>query len=159
MTKYLAPFLLVVFLAFALPLSVIPAAHAAEAAPAPKAEGKKGDADTSGGRFAGDPIYIHMTPMVLPVINDNGVEQLITLILDVQVTNFDAADAMHSNMPRVEDALMRALYGGFGEGSLRNGKLVDVAKVKSKAVAAVGEVIGVENVRDVLIQSVSQRLL
>jgi hypothetical protein len=134
------------------------------AAEAPKATDndangkKKGPDDTTGGRFAGDPIYIHMSPMVLPVINENGVEQLVTIIMDVQVKDFDAADQMHTNMPRVQDALMRALYGGLGAGVLRNGKLVDINKIKNKSVAAVGEVIGIENVHDVLIQGVSQRM-
>ncbi|MDR3448214.1 MAG: hypothetical protein P4M15_00420 [Alphaproteobacteria bacterium] len=121
---------------------------------------KKGGADDmSGGRFAGDPIYIHLAPMVLPVITDSGVEQLVTLVIDVQVKNFDAADDMHTNMPRVMDSLMRALYGGLGQGTLRNGKLIDPNKVKAKATAAVGEVIGVDNITDILIQSVSQRML
>jgi flagellar basal body-associated protein FliL len=115
--------------------------------------------DTSGGRFAGDPIYVHMPPMVLPIISDTGVEQLVTIILDVEVKDFDAADQMHANMPRVQDSLMRSLYGGLGQGSLRHGKLVDVAKVKNKAISSVGEIIGIDNVVDVLIQGVSQRML
>ncbi len=120
---------------------------------------KKKDDDVSGGRFQGDPIYVHIAPMVLPVINDTGVEQLVTIILDVQVKDFNAADDMHTNMPKVMDALMRALYGGLGQGALRNGKLVNVAKVKAKSIGAVGEVIGPENVRDVLVQGVGQRML
>ena len=36
-------------------------------------------------------------------------------------------------MPRVVMRLMGGLYGGLGQGSLRNGKLVDVTKVKAKA--------------------------
>ncbi len=144
--------------------------YAEEGASKSKEEPKKEDAKkddgknapppgVAGGRFAGDPIYVHVPPMVLPAINDKGVEQLITIIMDIQVKDFDAADDLHSNMPRVMDALMRGLYGGLGQGSLRNGKLVDVAKVKSKAIAAVGEVISPDKIADVLIQSVSQRML
>ena len=113
----------------------------------------------AGGRFAGDPIYVHVPPMVLPVINERGVEQLITIIMDIQVKDFDSADELHSNMPRVMDSLMRALYGGLGEGTLRNGKLADVSKIKSKAITAVGEVIPVDKINDVLVQSISQRML
>ena len=173
MKKSALPLLIGALFAFVVFLTgVVPRAFAQDAAPTDKTDASKpdtpksGDAkkkdgaeDVSGGRFAGDPIYVHIAPMVMPVINDKGVEQLVTLILDVQVKDFDAADAMHSNMPRVQDALMRALYGGLGQGTLRNGKLVDVTKVKNKAVAAVGEVIGADNVRDVLVQSVSQRML
>jgi len=156
-------FFVLAFLSFmALQLPMAPQAWAAEEAPAAKGgekDDKKKDDDVSGGRFAGDPIYVHISPMVLPVIGDNGVEQLVTIIFDVQVRNFDAADNMHSNMPKIMDSLMRSLYGGLGQGVLRNGKLVNVAKVKNKAIAAVGEVIGPENVTDVLVQGVAQRML
>jgi flagellar basal body-associated protein FliL len=119
---------------------------------------KKGPENVSGGRFAGDPIYVHMDPMILPVISDQGVEQLVTIVIDIEVKDFDAADDMHTKMPKVRDALMRALYGGLGKGNLRNGKLVDVNKVKVKAAAALREVMG-DGIRDVLIQGVSQRML
>jgi flagellar basal body-associated protein FliL len=122
-------------------------------------EGKKAPADVSGGRFAGDPVYVHLNPMILPVITDAGAEQIVTLQITIQVKDFDAADAVHSNMPKVMDALMRALYGGLGNGNLRNGQLIDVSKVKNKAIAAVGQAIGPKNVRDVLIEAVAQRKL
>ena len=130
-----------------------------------KAEGgeskKKGNANDniSGGRFAGDPIYVHIAPLILPVINNDGVEQLVTILLDVQVMDFDAAEKMHADMPRVMDALMRSLYGGLGDGALRNGNLVNVGRVKNKAIAAVSEVISRDKVKDVLVQGVSQRML
>jgi hypothetical protein len=95
---------------------------------------------------------------VLPAIDDNGVEQLVTIIFDVQVKDFDAADDMHANMPRVMDSLMRALYGGLGQGSLRSGKLANINKIKNKAIDAVGEVLGKDKVLDVLVQGVSQRM-
>ena len=124
-----------------------------------EASKKKGSADISGGRFAGDPVYVHIAPMVLPVITDEGVEQLVTVIVDVEVKDFDVADNMHTNMPRVQDALMRALYGGLGQGSLRNGNMVDVNKIKAKATAALNEVLGAESIREVLIQGIGQRML
>lgn len=128
------------------------------AEPSSKDKKKEGDQDISGGRFKGDPVYVHLSPMVLPIIADNGVEQLVTIQIDVEVKDFDVADNIHTNMPKVRDSLMRALYGGLGAGSLRNGKLVDVTRVKNKAFAALNETIG-SGVVDVLIQNVAQRML
>ena len=82
-----------------------------------------------------------------------------TIRFDVQVKDLDTADDMHANMPRVMDALLRALYGGMDEGTLRNGKLANVSKVKDKAIEAVGEVVGIDKIIDVLVQGVSQRML
>lgn len=122
-------------------------------------KGKKKPEGVVGGRFAGDPIYVHIAPMVMPVISDAGVEQLVTIVLDIEVKDFDTADNLHSNMSKVMDALMRGLYGGLGQGSLRKGKLVDVAKVKTKATLALREVLGEDSIKNVLVQGVSQRML
>jgi len=123
-------------------------------------KGKGGGTEgVSGGKFAGDPVYVHLSPMVLPVISESGVEQLVTIQIDVEVKDFDAADKMHTNMPRVMDALMSGLYGGLGQGSLRKGKLVDVSKVKAKATAALDHVMGDGDIKNVLVQGVSQRML
>ena len=125
-----------------------------------KEGGKKGGDDTTmGGRFAGDPIYVRIPPMVLTAITDEGVQQFVTIQVDIEVKDFNAADEMHSNMPRVKDALMRALYGGLGDGSLRKGKVVDIEKVKAKATTALKNAMGEENIKNVLIQGVSQRML
>lgn len=125
-------------------------------------EGEKKDAkpkDVTGGRFEGDPVFVRMEPFILPVISESGAEQIVTLRIDLEVKDLDVADEIHSSMPRVRDAIMRALYGGLEQGSLRNGKLVDVNKVKSKALRAIGEVIPAEGIRNVLIQGVAQRML
>ena len=119
---------------------------------------KKAPDGISGGRFAGDPLYVHLAPMVLPIITENGAEQLVTIVIDIQVKDFDTADALHTQMPRVMDTLMRVLYGGLGQGTLRNGKMVDVSKVKAKATAALVQTMG-DGITDVLIQGVSQRHL
>ena len=125
--------------------------------------GEKGKDDKdgviSGGRFKGDLIYVHIQPMVVPVINENGAEQIVTMIIDLQVKNFEAADTMHSNMPRVQDAILRTLYSGLGHGTLKKGHIVNIAKTKAKIHAAVELALGQDLVDDVLIQGVAQRML
>jgi flagellar basal body-associated protein FliL len=123
-----------------------------------KEGGKKKDDDISGGRFAGDPVYVHITPLMLPVISDEGLQQLVTVVIDVEVKDFDTADMMHTNMPRIRDALMRSLYGGLGQGTLRNGKLINVTKIKTKATVALNEVVGNNGIKEVLVQGVAQRM-
>lgn len=117
------------------------------------------DGVISGGRFAGDLIYVHMQPMIVPVINENGAEQVVTLMIDFQVKDFDAADTIHSNMPKVQDAVFRALYGGLGKGSLKNGHLVNIPKIKEKLLVAVRDALNKDLINEVLIQGVAQRML
>ncbi len=45
----------------------------------------KGPKDVSGGRFAGDPVFIHMDPLILPVISDKGVEQIVTIQMSLEI--------------------------------------------------------------------------
>jgi hypothetical protein len=97
--------------------------------------------------------------MVLPVITDNGAEQIVTLVIDIEVKDFDTADNLHTQMAKVNDSLLRGLYGGLSEGDLRNGKIVNIGKVKNRATAAIGAVVGKDNIRDVLIQGIAQRVL
>jgi flagellar basal body-associated protein FliL len=164
------PLVLTLMLFTTLLVAVTPLSVRAEDEPAAKSDSKKGggeegdskkksSGDVTGGKFEGDPIYVHLEPMILPVITDKGAEQIVTLIIDVEVRDFDVADQMHTDMPRVRDSLMRALYGGLGEGSLRDGKLADVAKIKAKAMSAVTEIVGADGVKDVLIQGIAQRML
>ncbi len=130
-----------------------------------KEKGEKGKSEKDknksivGGRFENDPIYVHVAPLIMPIINDKGVEQLVTLLVDIQVKDFDAAEKLQGNMPRIIDSLLQHLYGKLGEGNLKNGKLVNIGKIKKEAVLAVGKIIGAENVKDVLVQGVSQRML
>jgi flagellar basal body-associated protein FliL len=137
-----------------------PAAKTNETVKSKKGD-KKGndDDDISGGRFEGDPIYVHIKPMVLPVINEEGVEQLVSLVLDVHVKDSETADTLHKDMPRVMDALLRNLYGGLEDGSLKKGKLVNIQKIKSNAINAIGEIVGRDKIVDVLVQGVTQRVL
>ena len=97
--------------------------------------------------------------MVLPIIGEDGIEQLVSLIISVQVKDLDAANTLHRNIPRVTDSLLRHLYGGLDEGTLRKGKLVNVTKIKKKAAEALDEIVAPEDILDVLVEGVSQRML
>lgn len=147
----------------------IPLAHPSVASEKAKSEGEKGEKgkkkegkeeeDITGGRFEGDPIYVHVKPLILPIINDQGVEQIVSLIVDIHVKDSGTADTLHKNMPRVVDALLRHLYGGLEDGTLNKGKLVNLTKIKAKAVDAISEIVDRQSVVDVLIEGVSQRML
>lgn len=119
----------------------------------------KGDEDVSGGKFAGDPVYVRLPPMTLPIILESGVEQLVTLQIAVEVKDFSVGDQIHSNMPRVMDALNSSLYGALGDGSVRNGRMVSPEKIKARAGAALRRVLGADNIKQVLLLTLSQRML
>lgn len=124
-----------------------------------KDKDKDKDNTITGGRFDGDPVYVHLRPLLLPVVTQSGAEQLVTMIVDLRVTDLKVANELNENMPRVRDALMQELYGGLGTGVLRNGTLVDVGKLKSKIMRAMVKLRGEGDVQEVLIESLAQRKL
>lgn len=130
-----------------------------------KGEDKKGgekenkEGSISGGKFEGDPFYVHLTPFILPVVTEKGAEQIVTLMVDLRVKDGSTANKAQDNMPRIKDAMMGVLYGGLGSGELRNGALVDVAGVRRKIMSAVTSIMGEGTVEEVLIQAIAQRRL
>lgn len=118
---------------------------------------KEGPEEVSGGRFEGDPVYVHMQPLTLPVINNRGAEQLVTLVVDLQTKDFDTATLMHEAMPRLKDAILRGLYEGFANGKLKNGPMIDLEKVKKNIKLTSNGAFGEGSVLDVLIQAIQQR--
>lgn len=158
MKKIFLP-LLVFFLFSGASLAVAPHAVASEKK-ASQEKGEEKEPETiTGGRFSGDPIYVHIKPMVLPVINEDGIQQLVSLILAIHVKDQKTAERLQRNMPRVIDALYRNLYGALGEGTLTDGKMANIRKIKSKSVQAMSELVDKENIVDVLVQAISQRML
>lgn len=126
-------------------------------------EAKKGDKEKekdSGPVFgAGDLVYVKLEPMVIPVISDNGAQQLVTFIIQLHVKNFSAADKLRSRLPQLTDAIFTALYGGLGQGSLRTGHQINIPKVKRRIVEAVDKTIEPNLIEDVLLGGIGQRML
>ncbi|MDD2326383.1 MAG: hypothetical protein PHW63_10395 [Alphaproteobacteria bacterium] len=121
---------------------------------------KRREASTiTGGESETDPIYLHLAPITFPVIDDNGAQQIVTMLVDLQTPDRAKAEAMQNSMPKLKDALLQALYGGMADGSMRNAYMLDVAKVKASVIETINRVFGADHVKDAFVQAVSQRKL
>ena len=124
------------------------------------AKAKKRDSVTiTGGMTADDPIFLHLAPITLPVINDYGAQQIVTMLVDLHMNDLANAQKMQKEMPRIKDAVMQALYGGLADGTMRNANALDVPRIKTGIHETINRVFGGDHVREVLIQAVSQRKL
>jgi len=139
------------FLIFLLVFSLSPCLSA-WASGAAKKEGENKPAD-------GEPVYVHLKPIILPIISDYGAEQLVNLIIDLEMKDFDTAMMLNNNRPRLNDAIIRGLYGGLADGSMRNASALDITKIKKKIRDVVDETFGEGIVKDVLLQDLAQRKL
>lgn len=161
------PFFAVMLLA-AMVWAVVPAhAEEGEGGHAKKAEGSKKPtarsasegapkASESGG-LSGSKVYVSIGPIILPVITDEGPQQIITMIVSLQVNDTSDSDKVREQLPRLIDAYMRALYGKLDATTMHHGRVVDIDFVKRKVAKATEEIMGKGIVEDVLIQAVSQR--
>ena len=113
-------------------------------------------ASESGG-LGGSKVYVSIGPIILPVITDDGPQQIVTMIVSLQVNDTNDSDKVRQQLPRLIDSYMRALYGKLDSNSMRNGVVLDVDFVKRKVTKATEEIMGKGVVEDVLIQAISQR--
>jgi flagellar basal body-associated protein FliL len=168
---FLAAFALI-SLSFAVPEDVLASEHGAKKESGAhgggaKKEEAKGDADKAenadgsitGGEHEGDPVYVHLKPLVFPVINDKGAQQVVNLIIDLEVKSFDVATKLNASRPKVNDAILTGLYGSLSDEEVRNSVVLDIAKVKHFILQAMEKSFGKGIVKDVLIQAASQRKL
>jgi len=101
---------------------------------------------------------VRISPIVVPVIGKEKVEQFVTIVATVEV---DAAKQPQAaaNVPRLVDAFISAMYAGIDDRTLMNGPLVNIPAVKDKLTAAAAKVLGPGVAQGVLVQVVTQRNL
>lgn len=121
------------------------------------------DKPKSGGGFAfgnnNQAIYVNAGPLILPIILDDGAQSILSVLISLQVKDYDASDKVRAVLPKLMDGYMRALYGKFTADNLSQGKLVNVDFIKQKIARVTTVIMGEGVVDDVLIQAVAQRPL
>ena len=130
-----------------------------EEAKADQKSKKKEQVSITGGQTEGDPVYLHLAPITLPIINDYGAQQIVTMIVDLNTKDKPTAEEMQKQMPKLKDAMLQALYGSLADGSIRNEQALDIVKIKANILETLDKIYEPGSVKDVLVQAVSQRRL
>ncbi|HYD31588.1 MAG TPA: hypothetical protein VEB64_12120 [Azospirillaceae bacterium] len=107
----------------------------------------------------GDPIFVRVAPIVVPVIGKQKAETFLTLVVTLEVDEPGNAALIQAVTPRLIDAFLTALYGALDDGTVLDGKLVAIPMVKQKLQQASDKVMGPNVVRSVLVQTMSRRAL
>lgn len=103
------------------------------------------------------PVYVRFNPLQLPLIGDDGIEQVIDIIVALEVADNAAADKVIAMAPRLNDAILRDLYGVLHTSRIMRNGIVNVNAVKQRIVAVAQGIMGEELVKDALVQGVAQR--
>jgi flagellar protein FliL len=133
-------------------LSLAPAAVRA-------AEEKGGPENMAQDPNAGGPIYVQIAPFVVPVIGENGPEEMVSLMITLEVATQEKSDYVRARLPKLNDAFMETLYGALDRGTIKRNGLINVTLMKDKLVKASNKVLGQGYIDDVLVQAMAERRL
>lgn len=127
-------------------------AHAAGA-------GQAGEPVSQAGKQADsikNPVYVELDPLVLPIIGNNGVSQLVSMsvLLEVSEKNSEKVEALG---PKLTDAFIEDMYGSLAQKAALKGGVIQVSIIKNRLRTVSDEILGQDIVGDVLLQAITQR--
>lgn len=101
--------------------------------------------------------FVELSPLILPIINDRGVSQTLSLIVSVEVDSEEKVAQVKKYSPRLTDAFLTDLYGSFGQVANANGGVVPILFIKERLNKLSAKVLGEGVVSDVLLQVMQRR--
>lgn len=119
--------------------------------------GKKAEKKSGHGEEAADVHFVELDALILPIVGKDGVSQVVSLVVALEVGDEAAAEEVKLMTPRLKDAFIRDLYGSLNREAAMTGGVVQVGAIKKRLTEISKKVLGEEVVQDVLLQVVSQR--
>ncbi|HTK83840.1 MAG TPA: flagellar basal body-associated FliL family protein [Patescibacteria group bacterium] len=108
---------------------------------------------------SGEPKYVNLDPLSLPIIDDKGVTSNVSIVVALQVEDEKSVNEIKKQMPRLIDAYIQNMYGMLNKREALKGGVVQVGLVKDRLNQITKKVLGDDMVDDVLLQVVSQRAM
>ena len=103
------------------------------------------------------PTFVEMKPLVLPVVDKEGISQIISLVISVETDDPANAAQIELMRPRLTDAYIQGMYGVLSSKAVMSDGILQVAYIKDRLHAITVKVMGKGKVKDVLLQVVQQR--
>jgi len=100
--------------------------------------------------------FVELSPLILPVINDRGVTQMVSLVVALEVDSQEKAAKVTKFSPRLTDAFLSDLYGSFSRQAPEGG-IIPIGYVKERLNNASEKVLGDAIIDDVLVQVLQSR--
>ncbi|MAF97433.1 MAG: flagellar basal body-associated FliL family protein [Micavibrio sp.] len=101
--------------------------------------------------------YVELDPLILPIVDENGVSQVVSVVIALEVPSAAAKASVDQVIPRLKDAFIQDMYGSLNEHASLKGGVIQVQKIKKRLSEISMDIAGEENVYDVLLQVVQQR--
>lgn len=101
--------------------------------------------------------FVEMDPLILPIIDAQGINQLVSLVIVLQVHDEQQKAEVTAQMFRIKDAYIQDMYGSLNKNVAIKDGVLQVDVLKQRLSAANNRVLGDGVVSDVLLQVVQQR--
>lgn len=128
------------------------------------AEAKEADAgheeakaEEEGGTYISKLSYVQMQPIILPIIDNAGLSQTVSLVVAIEVDDPTKADKVKEVLPKLTDAYLSDMYGSLSKKAAMDGGVVRVSLLKERLVKVTNKVLGAGIANDVLLQVLQQR--
>lgn len=120
-----------------------------------KHESKKDDHGEGASSHKGE--YVELDPLILPIVDGNGVSQTVSMVIALAVPNTGAANDVKKLTPKLKDAYIQDMYGMLSRHAALKGGVLQIGKIKERLTYVTDKVVGDDVVDDVLLQVVQQR--
>ena len=100
--------------------------------------------------------YVKLAPLLLPIIDEDGIQQVVSMVVAIEVNGGDA-DKIKKASPRLTDAYIQNMYGILNRHAALKDGIIQVNMIKARLNKVTTEVIGNEIEAEVLLQMVQQR--
>lgn len=103
--------------------------------------------------------YVELDPISVPVIDSNGVSQVVNLVVALEVKELSMVAKAERLEPRLKDAFIQDMYGTLARQSANRGGMLPLPSIKKRLLAVSNRILADEkrSVNDVLLQMLQQR--
>lgn len=110
-----------------------------------------------GGHGSSSVNFVRLDPLVLPIIDGDGVSQVVSLVIVLEVEDQFIATEVRRMQPRLKDAYIQEMYGVLNKKAALEGGVLRVDEIKNRLNAISAKVMGEDTINDVLLEVVQQR--
>ena len=110
-----------------------------------------------GGGETGGVEFVELDPLILPIVDNTGVSQTVSMVVSLEVPDVAAADKVKHMSPQLKDAYIQDMYGILNEYAALKGGVIQIGAIKTRLNKVTEKIMGEHVVNDVLLQVVQQR--
>lgn len=100
--------------------------------------------------------FVQLDPLMLPVMGEDGVSQMISLVVTLEVADTHTMETVKKMAPKLTDAYIQDMYGVLNQKASMPGGVIQVGLIKQRLQKATVGVLGDGVVSNILLQHLQQ---